>query len=185
MDATSLWHYTGWDIAGSTGAPIAALLGSVFFLSAMFYAAQRDLRTMSIPNGLVVAMFLGWSVLAPVAGLTPRDMTLSVGSAAMVFFASAALYAMGWMGGGDSKLITVAALWLGAGHVVAFLFATMLAGAVIGLGLLALRFAPRPLAAASRIVSLQRLATTEMPYALAIGLGALTIYPRTFWVGAM
>ena len=174
-----------WQIDGLSGAPIAAGLASVFFLTAMVYAAQRDMRTMTIPNGLIVALFLGWSVLSPVAGLDPREMTLSIGAAAMVFFGTVALYTMGWMGGGDSKLLTVSALWLGAGQVVPFLMATMLAGGALALAVMALRLMPRALPLPARVARLQTTLTTEVPYALAIGLGALTVFPRTMWMGAL
>lgn len=180
MDAPDLWH-----LDSLTGLPVVATIASVFFLSALGYAAHRDLRTLTIPNGLILALFLGWSVLAPVAGLAPRDMALSIGAAAMVFFASVALYAIGWMGGGDSKLLTVTALWLGAGQVVPFLMATMLAGGGLALTMVTLRLVPRHLPWPARIARLHPQAFDEVPYALAIGLGALCIFPRTLWMGAL
>lgn len=180
MDTSRFWLAT--DVAGAT---VVALFASALFMAAMVYAAQRDLRTRNIPNGLVVALFLGWALLAPAAGLGPRDMTLSIGAAAMVFFSTVALYAMGWMGGGDSKLLTVSALWLGAGQVIPFVMATMFAGGALALVMAALRFAPRPASRGGRLQNLSSLAMTEVPYALAIGLGALTVFPRTFWMGAL
>lgn len=173
-----------WLSGGFAGATVAAVLATAFFLSAMLYAAHRDLRTLTIPNALVVALLVGWGLLAPAAGLAPRDMTLNIGAAAMVFFATVALYAMGWMGGGDSKLMTVSALWLGAGQVVPFVMATMLAGGVIALGLVALRLVPRH-QWAGRIARLQPVTVTGVPYAVAIGLGALMVFPRTFWMVAL
>lgn len=180
MDTIRLWHLTGLS-----GASVCATLASVFFLSAMLYAAHRDLRTLTIPNGLVLALFLGWGLFAPAAGLAPRDMTLSVGAAAMVFFATVALYAMGWMGGGDSKLMTVSALWIGAGQVVPFVMATMLAGAGIALALLTLRLVPPVLLRVERLARIMPLARAEVPYALAILLGTMTVFPATFWAGAL
>lgn len=180
MDMIRLWQPTGL----SAGA-ITAMLASVFFLSALLYAAQRDLRTLTIPNGLVVALLLGWGLLAPLAGLAPRDMTLSMGAAAMVFFATVALYAVGWLGGGDSKLMTVSALWIGAGQVVPFLMATMLAGAAIALALVTLRLLPRPMQGAGRLARILPLARAEIPYGLAILLGTMTVFPATFWAGAL
>lgn len=177
MDVTRLWPSVETATALSAG-PLAAAL----FLSALVFAAQRDLRTRTIPDRLVAALFLLWLLAAPLAGLAPRDMALGVGAAAMVFFGTVALYAMGWMGGGDSKLLTVSALWLGAEQVVPFLMATMLAGAGLALGMLALKILPRPAQGAAR---LRGLAQAELPYALAIGLGAVCILPRTLWMGAL
>ncbi|WP_159082390.1 A24 family peptidase [Paragemmobacter aquarius] len=184
MDVIRLWQPNGL----STDA-VTAMLASVFFLSALLYAAHRDLRTLTIPNGLVAALLLGWGLLAPLAGLAPRDMTLSLGAAAMVFFATVALYAVGWLGGGDSKLMTVSALWIGAGQVVPFLMATMLAGAAIALALVTLRLLPRalarPLQGTGRLARILPLVRTEIPYALAILLGTMTVFPATFWAGAL
>lgn len=173
-----------------SGATVAAMLASVFFLSAMLYAAQRDLRTLTIPNGLVVALFVGWGLFAPAAGLGPRDMTLSIGAAAMVFFATVALYAMGWMGGGDSKLMTVAALWIGAGQVVPFVMATLIAGGIIALALVTVRLVPRPVPRGrgldrTLLARVMPLARSQTPYGLAILLGAMTVFPATFWAGAL
>ena len=115
----------------------------------------------------------------------PRDMTLSIGAAAMVFFGTVALYAVGWMGGGDSKLLTVSALWLGAGQVVPFLMATMLAGGALALAVVTLRLVPRPMSWAARIGRPLPVAQIEMPYALAILLGVMAVFPATFWAGAL
>lgn len=162
----------------------AATAAGALFLVALAYAALRDVRTLTVPNALVGAMLLGWAVLAPLAGLTTREMALDVGAAAMVFFATVAAYAMGWMGGGDSKLLTVSSLWLGAGQVVPFLMATMLAGGGLALALLALRLLPRTLTFPDRFVKAQG-AARDLPYALAIALGALSVLPRTLWLGAL
>lgn len=180
MDTSRIWLDTGLG-----GASVAALFASALFMAAMVYAAQRDLRTRTIPNGLVLALFLGWALLAPAAGLAPRDMMLSIGAAAMVFFSTVALYAMGWMGGGDSKLFTVSALWLGAGQIIPFVMATVFAGGALALVIAALRYAPRHTPRTARMQNLPTLALTEVPYALAIGLGAMTVFPRTFWLGAL
>lgn len=162
----------------------AATAAVALFLVALGYAALRDVRTLTVPNALVGALLLGWGVFAPMAGLTTREMALDIGAAAMVFFATVAAYALGWMGGGDSKLLTVSSLWLGAGQVMPFLMATMLAGGGLALGLLALRLLPRSLPVPDRFAPAQG-AARDLPYALAIALGALTVLPRTPWLGAL
>ncbi|MBC2835781.1 A24 family peptidase [Paragemmobacter straminiformis] len=162
----------------------AATIAVALFLAALGYAALRDVRTLTVPNALVGGLLLVWVVFAPIAGLSSREMALDAGSAAMVFFATVAAYAMGWMGGGDSKLLTVSSLWLGAGQVVPFLMATMLAGGGLALGIVALRLLPRNLPFPDRFAPAEG-AARELPYALAIALGALTVLPRTSWLGAL
>lgn len=163
---------------------IAASAATVLFLGALGFAAIRDLRTLTIPNALIGALALGWGVLAPLSGIAPREMALDVGAAAMVFFVTVAAYAMGWMGAGDSKLLTVSSLWLGAGQVMPFLMATMLAGGGLAFCVLALRLLPQTLPVPSRIGRAGG-SFPELPYALAIALGAVTILPRTAWLGAL
>lgn len=163
---------------------IAATAAIALFLGALGFAALRDLRTLTIPNALIGALALGWGVLAPMSGLAPREMALDVATAAMVFFATVAAYAMGWMGAGDSKLLTVSSLWLGAGQVMPFLMATMLAGGGLALAVMALRLLPQTLPVPARI-GRRTGALPELPYALAIAFGAVTILPRTPWLLAL
>ncbi len=167
----------------------AALAAAALFLGALGYAAVRDLRTLTIPNALVVTLLVGWGLLAPAAGLAPRDMALNTGAAAMVFFATVAAYAMGWMGAGDSKLLTVSALWLGAGAVLPFLMATMLAGGGLALLVTVLRLLPNPLPHPllwpNRAAGAAEAVRSDLPYALAIAIGAVAVLPRTQWLGLL
>ena len=61
----------------------------------------------------------------------------------------AAMFALGWIGGGDAKLLASAALWVGLRGLAPFAIYTALAGGLLALGLVALRSDwLRPLAAA-------------------------------------
>jgi len=50
-----------------------------------------------------------------------------------------AMFARGWVGGGDAKLMAAAALWLGFEHLFAFLLWTAILGGGLALLLLAYR----------------------------------------------
>src|SRR5690554_1453459 len=93
---------------------VAAYLGALIFPAAMIYAALGDLTTMTIPNRLVLALLAAFLLLAPLTGLGFQELLLDAGVAAGVFIVAFFLFGAGWIGGGDAKLATVTALWLGA-----------------------------------------------------------------------
>ena len=53
--------------------------------------------------------------------------------------AGMAMFALGWIGGGDAKLFTACALWLGLTSTPVFLLITALAGGLLAVGLLGAR----------------------------------------------
>lgn len=166
-----------------TQGTIAMTLALTVFSAAMLYAALRDVTRFTIPNGLVLWLAAAYGLLAPLAGLGPRAMLFSLGVAAMVFFVTIAAFALGWMGGGDSKLMTVVALWLGPQALPQFLFATMVLGGLLALSMLTLRLLPAG-PAGLRAGWLLRLRAPDagVPYGLPIGLAALITLPQTGWV---
>jgi prepilin peptidase CpaA len=95
------------------------------------------------------------------------------------------MFALGWIGGGDAKLMTAAALWLGpraAGFDPTALFSffayTGLAGGILAVSLVALRSSwIRPLAESGPAWA-KRLATPgeSAPYGVAIAIGALAAF---------
>ena len=89
----------------------------------LFYAAFTDLRQFTIPNGLIVVLFLLFILHTAILGRW-AELPWNLGFALLIFFFLAWLYALGWMGGGDIKLLTVAILWTGV-HC-ALLFAILL-----------------------------------------------------------
>jgi prepilin peptidase CpaA len=97
-----------------------AVIGS-FFLSyavlvataaVLFYAAFADLRRFTIANEVIVALVLLF-VLHTVISDRWSELPLNVTFAAVIFAFLAWFYALGWMGGGDVKILTVALLWTG------------------------------------------------------------------------
>lgn len=165
-----------------TNGMIAPALATVLFASVLVAAAVSDVLTFTIPNRLILPLLAGYAVLAPLAGLDLREMLISLGVAAMVFFATVAAFALGWMGAGDSKLLTVVALWLGPQMTVQFLILTMALGGVVALMLLTLRAIPAGVLRGSGgwLTRLQG-AETGVPYGLPIGLAGLTLLPQSGW----
>jgi prepilin peptidase CpaA len=94
-----------------------------------------DIRTRIIPNWTIISLvclFLAWQLTVPLV-----SMTSSLEAALIVFVCSIMLYAFHIVGAGDSKLATVAALFVGVGHLPQFVLYMSLAGGALALFVLA------------------------------------------------
>ena len=130
----------------------------------LLYAAATDLRARIIGNGLNLAIAL----LAPLywwaSGLEPwPGMAVQLALAACVFAMFAFIFSMGWMGGGDVKLLTALALWLPLAAVIKLLIAMALLGGVLTLLVVAVH----------RLRKLQ--SNPEVPYGVAIACAGLWV----------
>jgi prepilin peptidase CpaA len=140
-------------------------------------AAVIDVRTFTISNGLnltiaLLAPFYWWSIGLP---LWP-DAAIQVGVAAAVFTILAATFYLGMMGGGDVKLAAAIALWFKPIVTLKFLVVMSLAGGVLTLVVLLLhkkRGKPPTDGDAPA-------AKPEVPYGVAIAIGALWILAQRF-----
>jgi prepilin peptidase CpaA len=83
------------------------------------------------------------------------------------------------MGGGDGKLIAAAALWTGPEAIMPFLLLIALMGGVLALVILLYRRLPLASTLAS-LTAFQKMHAEkrDLPYAIAIGIAGLIIYPR-------
>ena len=112
---------------------IAVLGGACVFGLAALYT---DWRQREIPHWLGLGLGLLWAVaawLAPEALDAAPLIALACGAGALAV--GFALHALGWLGGGDGKLLAALAVWIGPVDLVWWLVATAL------LGLLLLLFA--------------------------------------------
>lgn len=79
---------------------------------ALLVAAVTDLRRRQIDNWLNAAIALGAPLFWFATGLSLGDMGWQLAIALGSFVIFAGLFALGWMGGGDVKLLTALALWI-------------------------------------------------------------------------
>ena len=93
---------------------VQQVLFAVFPL-AMAYAAISDLMTMTISNRLTLILVAAFVVLSPLAGMDLGTFGLHWAAGGTVLAVAFACFAFGWIGGGDAKLASVTALWLGFG----------------------------------------------------------------------
>jgi len=152
------------------------------FIFLVSYAMITDLRELRVPNWVplsIAGLFLFQSVTEGASGL-PMHLLI----AAAVLVAGFAMFVAGVFGGGDAKLLSALALWMGPTNLVAFVLLTTLFGgatAVVLVGLKKLLIFNPALenhAAIARPLAWAR--AGRMPYAVPIGLAALMLGPSLF-----
>ena len=152
-------------------------------------AAVSDLLRFTIPNFVSAALIL---LFLPVALITPWeiDWLSHLGAAGICFGVTFAFYLLGWLGAGDVKLLTAAALWAGLGQVVSLVFGMAVAGTVLILALIGARHLAALWAPASTYggaVAVPRLLSKgeQVPYGVAIACGAFQIGLQLPYLWAM
>ena len=141
-------------------------------------AALVDVRTFTISNGLNAAVALmaplyWWSIQLP---LWP-DGAIRIGVALLVFALLAVTFFIGMMGGGDVKLAAALALWFEPWETARFIVYMSIAGGILTLVVMW---------AHSRWPDWQAdeqgkpRAKPEVPYGVAIAIGALVILAQRF-----
>ncbi|MBO0345688.1 A24 family peptidase [Roseibium limicola] len=148
-------------------------------------AAVSDLLTMKIPNWLNLLLVAGFIIAAAFAGLSLAEWGLHGLACAVVFVVCFTMFVLGWMGGGDAKLASAIALWLGWTPVLlAFAFWTAVYGAVLTAFILIFRRAipvlPGPFGRMGWLLRLHD-QKTGIPYGIALAAAALQVFPRSVW----
>jgi prepilin peptidase CpaA len=159
----------------------------VLLVTVLALASISDVRSRRIPNWTVVTvavLFLPWIFVGPGVSILS-----SLEAAGVIFLISFALYAFGVIGAGDSKLLTVTALFAGLPHLVSFLVLVALVGGAVAVISLALD----PTRALVVLQLRGRDSTGRgIPYGVAIAIAAavVVVWPlslkglRWFWVDA-
>ncbi len=163
---------------------------SVFlaFPAAMAFAAASDLVSMTISNRISLSLTAFFFILAPVTGMGLEQIGWHVLAGAILLVAGFAMFAFGWIGGGDAKLLAVTALWFGFSmNTVEYLLVSCLFGGALTLLMLVYRHFPAPSFLYGQGWAMRLHDEKEgVPYGLALAAGALLIYPNTWWmVGAL
>jgi prepilin peptidase CpaA len=149
------------------------------FPAAMAFAAAMDLLTMTIPNRISIALIAIFLAIAPFSGLGVQQFAMHVGAGIAMLVIGIGMFAAGWVGGGDAKLLAVGALWLGLPELVPFLLLTGILGSVLLLALVAYRGYPAgALPIPDWAIRLHQ-RDTGMPYGIAIGAAAIALFPHS------
>ena len=150
------------------------------FPIAMVLAALSDLFTMTVSNRLTGALAAAFFIVAPLSGMGLEAIGLHVAVCLGMLVLGIAAFAMGWVGGGDAKLIAATGLWLGLAPLPHYLIVATICGGVMALVLLKFRTVPLPVWADRQqwIARLHR-ADCGAPYCIALGIAGLSAYPSS------
>jgi len=143
-------------------------------------AGLRDLTTMKIPNWISGLLIVGFFPAAFMVGLAPGVVLMHVGIAFAALLVGMGLFATRIIGGGDAKLMAASCLWLGLSGSGMFLLWTGVAGGAFCLALIAARaqFQPYVSGAPTWVAHLMN-PRGDIPYGVAIAVGALMAYPAS------
>ncbi|WP_046862067.1 A24 family peptidase [Microvirga massiliensis] len=164
----------------------AALAATVIFTCGMVLVAILDLTTMKIPNRIVLSLLAAYLVFAPLAGFGPMAIGSDLVAALSVLAGTFLFFILGWLGGGDSKLAAVSALWIGTDNVLAYLLYTAVFGGVLTVVLLKFRamVLPPNWLGAPWLARLHS-PNAGVPYGIALASAALFVFPHTPWMSAL
>lgn len=137
---------------------------------ALLMSCLCDLRRFEIPDTLSIVILLS----ACAFGLaTPGfDWLWHLAGLGVMFAVGLGLFAAGWMGGGDIKLLVATALWTGLQGLPAFLLGVSLSGGMLAMVLLASRAALKAAGVSFDSMPGPLRPGAPMPYAIAIAGGA-------------
>ena len=142
-------------------------------------AAGWDLASFTIPNFLSLAVAVAFGLFALALGLPLGGFGSHLLAGLIGLAVGFALFALGYIGGGDAKLYAGVALWLGPHDLLAYTLVAAMLGGLLALTLLAVRQLPLPagLIRQDWILKLhdQR---SGIPYGVALAAGAMVILPQ-------
>ena len=154
----------------------------LFFPFLMLYAAFSDMLTMTISNKVSLLLIIGFGIFAFYVGMPFDEILWHIAVFSIVLCIGIAMFSFGLLGGGDAKLAASTALWLGS-YTYDYIFISTILGAGLGIFLLLIRskYIPQKIASIGWVNRLYQ-DKTGMPYGLALGAGAIIVYPNTLWM---
>ncbi len=153
----------------------------VVFPFAMVFAAISDMLSMTIANRVSVILVATFMVIAPFAGLGWQEYGMHLAAGAAMLAATFALFTIGAMGGGDAKLISATAVWMGFNALLLqYLVVSTVIGGLLTVAIVLFRNSSLPVIAGN-VAFLRRLSDKSegVPYGIALGLGGLLVYPES------
>lgn len=151
--------------------------------SLLVFAAMHDIAARTIPNSVSLALAALGLLLRAAEGQFVGSLLLG----GLVFAICTACWLRGWMGGGDVKLLTAAAVFVPPATVGQMIVATSLFGGAVAVVYLlarlfarrvALRTRPAPRAFLARVLRAEHwrlLRGSPLPYGSAIAAGTLFV----------
>lgn len=154
---------------------LLALVGA-----AMIAGAVYDVTTLTIPNWISLALLALFPFVAIAADISWAEAGMHLGVGVAALLAGMALFAGNVIGGGDAKLFAAVSLFVGAAWFGVFIFAVAVAGGLLALSVVAVRWAAMT-GFAGRLPWIDHLTKSDagIPYGIAIAAGGLFVLPST------
>ncbi len=158
----------------------------ILFPLIMLIAAVSDLMTMKISNFLSAGLLLAFLLVAFLTKMPMQTLLWSLGCGFMMLAITFGMFAMGWVGGGDAKLVSAIAIWMGWSLLMPYLLVASVFGGILTLVLLMFRRFRLPGFLANREWALRlHKPRGGIPYGVALAASALFFYPSTqIWMSA-
>ena len=153
----------------------------VVFPFCMVFAAVSDTLSMTIANRVPLLLLAVFAVVAPLTGMEWVAYGWHFAAGAVVLAATFGLFALGGMGGGDAKLLSATAVWLGFNlHLIEYLVVSAFIGGALTLAILTYRGSALA-GYTGRNMFLRNFADAKggIPYGIALGIGGLVTYPNS------
>lgn len=152
------------------------------FPAAMAFAAAMDLFTMTIPNKVSIVLVVAFAAAAAVMGIGWHALASHVAAGLLMLVVGIGMFALGWLGGGDAKLLAATALWVGFEHLLNYLLIAGLAGGALAIVILTYRSVMPPLWLARQGWAFRlHSAKSGIPYGIALAAAGLFVFPSTGW----
>ena len=151
----------------------------LFFPFLMAYAAASDFLTMTIANWISITLWVGFIVFAVVFGLSWQEIVFHMACGFGVLVVTFIMFTLGWIGGGDAKLASSAALWLGLPLLLEFFAVTSIFGGLLTLFIIVFRQFPLPQWIwRQQWAQLMHTHGNGVPYGIALCAAGLLLYPE-------
>lgn len=150
------------------------------FPGLLAFAACSDLVSMRISNKVSIGLIAAYLPVAFAVGLPAAVIGWSLLLGLIVLALTFGLFALGWIGGGDAKLMSATSVWFGISSVFDYVLTASILGGVLTLVLLMARREILP-SALMRLRWVARLhdEKTGIPYGIALSAAGLLLYPST------
>lgn len=151
----------------------------IAFVGLVLYGALSDARELRIPNRLSLALLVLFFPTALVAGIGIEVLAWHLIAGVALLVLGFGLFALGLFGGGDAKLMSACALWVGWDQIGYFALWVVIVGGVLSLLVILLRkgLGLWPNWLVSRAQGLFE-PGKAVPYGIAISAGALIQLPH-------
>lgn len=153
----------------------------VVFPFCMVFAALSDMLSMTIANRVSLLLVAVFAFVAPLTGMDWAAYGWHFAAGALVLAVTFGLFALGGMGGGDAKLLSATAVWMGFSfQLLEYLVASAFIGGLLTLAIVSYRGSALAVYT-GRNMFLRHLADGKggIPYGIALGIGGLVTYPAS------